>query len=189
MVEGRSRAKRVAFLVMIGALGNALGGLSIYLANTGPIGVDLSHLATFIAAVYGGPVIGFYAGALVGLFPGIYFGFIGGSLGFLGLLGLPLGKALTGLTAGWLVNALKISNPNGRSVLIVPSLLIGYLPESVFTALFFLGLVPIFLGWSSIPMLITILTKAWIEIAILSFIMLAFIRNKSFARYMESTVS
>ncbi len=186
MVQGRWRTKRLAFLVVLAALGNVLGALSIYLANVGPIGLDLSHLATFMAAVYGGPILGMYTGALVGLFPGVYFGFIGGSLGFLALLGLPLGKALTGLTAGWLVKALRASNPGGRSVLVVPSLLIGYIPECIFTALFFLGLVPVFLGWSSIPMLIAILTKAWIEIAVLSFIMLAFIRNRSFRRYMES---
>jgi len=189
MVGGGSRAKRLAFLVVVGALGNVLGGLSIYLANTGPIGLDLSHLATFMAAVYGGPALGLYAGALVGIFPGIYFGFIGGSLGFLGLLGLPLGKALTGFTAGWLVRALRVSNPGGRSVLLVPSLLMGYVPECVFTVLFFLGLIPFFLGWSSIPMLVAILTKAWVEIAILSFIMLAFMRNRSFTRYVKSAVS
>jgi len=130
-----------------------------------------------------------YAGALVGIFPGIHFVFIGGSLGFLGLLGLLLGKALTGFTARWLVKTLKISNPEGRSMLVVPSLLIGYIPECIFTVLFFLGIIPLFLGWSSVPMLVAILTKAWIEIAILSFIMLAFIRNRSFTRYVKSAIS
>jgi hypothetical protein len=39
-------------------LGNTLSMLSIGLANAGQIGLDLSHIAAFIAAVYGGPYVG-----------------------------------------------------------------------------------------------------------------------------------
>jgi len=48
------------------ALGNTLSALSIGLTKVGQIGLDLSHIATFIASVYGGPVMGFLIGLVGG---------------------------------------------------------------------------------------------------------------------------
>ncbi len=141
-------------------LGNTLSMLSIGLANAGQIGLDLSHIATFIAAVYGGPYVGCLTGLLSGLFPGVYFCPMGG-LAWLGLIGLPLEKALTEQTTGALYKLLKLNQRSRPSVLVVPLMLIGYIPECLFTVFFFFTLVPHFFGWTSVGILITILIKAW----------------------------
>ncbi|MEM3609120.1 MAG: hypothetical protein QXV87_02080, partial [Candidatus Bathyarchaeia archaeon] len=71
------------------ALGNVMFIVSQTIFKTTQIALDLSHIGTLIAAVYGGPLTGFVAGLLVGIGPGIYFGYFGGSLGLLGAFGLP----------------------------------------------------------------------------------------------------
>jgi len=86
---------------------------------------------------------------LSGLFPDVYFGPMGG-FAWLGLIGLPLGKALTGLTAGALWQLLKVNQRSHPSILVSPLVLIGYIPECLFTALFFLALAPYFFDWASV---------------------------------------
>jgi len=169
----------LVFIAVMAVLGNTLSMLSIGLANAGQIGLDLSHIATFIAAVYGGPYIGLLTGFLSGIFPGLYFGPMGG-LAWLGLIGLPIGKALTGLTTGVLCKLLKLNQRDHSSILVVPLVLIGYIPECLFTVFFFLTLVPYFFGWASVGMLITILIKAWIEIGVMSVFMGALTGNSGF---------
>jgi len=172
-------SKVLVFIAVMAVLGNTLSMLSIGLANAGQIGLDLSHIATFIAAVYGGPYVGCLTGLLSGLFPGVYFGPMSG-LAWLGLIGLPLGKALTGLTTGVLCKLLKVNQRSRPFVLVVPLMLIGYIPECLFTVLFFLTLVPHFFGWASVGMLITILIKAWIEVGVMSVFMGALTGNSGF---------
>lgn len=121
-------SKVLVFIAVMAVLGNTLSMLSIGLANVGQIGLDLSHIVTFIAAVYGGPYVGGMTGLLSGIFPGVYFGPIGG-FAWLGLIGLPLGKALTGLTTGTLCQLLKVNQRSHPSILVVPLVLIGYIPE------------------------------------------------------------
>lgn len=48
-------SKGLVFIAVMAVLGNTLSMLSIGLANAGQIGLDLSHITTFIAAVYGDP--------------------------------------------------------------------------------------------------------------------------------------
>ncbi|OGD46662.1 hypothetical protein A3K70_03950 [Candidatus Bathyarchaeota archaeon RBG_16_48_13] len=178
------KTKQIALICMMSALGNILSALSLFLANVGPIGLDLSHLATLIAAIYGGPLTGFATGALGGVFAGIYFGFIGGNLGLLSLIGIPIGKALTGLTAGWLSNAFSVLRSDRSFLRVVPTVLLSYIPESLYTAIFFMTLVPLFFGWFSLPFLISVEVKAWGELVILSVICYVLRRNKSFSGYL-----
>ena len=175
-------SKAAAFTAMMVALGNALSALSIGLVKVGQVGFDLSHVATFIAAIYGGPTLGFLTGLLGGIVAGIHFGPLGG-LAWLGLIGLPVGKSITGLVTGTLYRLLNIGQKRNSSLLTVPVVLAGYLPECLFTVLFFVALVPYFLGplpWLTLGVLASILIKAWIEIALMGVLMGALAGNVGF---------
>jgi predicted membrane protein len=184
-------SKKIAFAAIMGALGNTLAALSIGLTNAGQVGLDISHIATFIAAIYGGPYIGLSIGFIIGLVPGIYFGPIGG-LAFLGLIGLPVGKALTGLTTGTIYKFFKVDRSKHTSLFVIPVALAGYVPEFLFTIFFFLSLVPALLGWpiaTSVAILSAISVKAWIEIALMSILMGALVGNNGFNAFMANFFS
>src|SRR4030042_902346 len=101
-------SKGLVFAAMMAALGNVLSFLSMQLAPIAPnvplgpvsvsLALDLSHLATFIASLFGGPLVGGVTGLVGGLVAAFEFGFSKGNL--VTGLGLPLGKALTGGAAG-----------------------------------------------------------------------------------------
>jgi len=179
----RRSSKVIAFTLIMMALGNTLSALSIGLTRVGQIGLDLSHIATFIASVYGGPVMGFLIGLVGGIVPGVYFGPMGG-LSWLGLIGLPVGKALTGVTTGALCKLFNVNRRAHPSILTVPIVLMGYIPECLFTVFFFLTLVPYFFGWASVSLLISILVKAWIEIGVMSILIGSLIGNGGFNTFM-----
>jgi LytS/YehU family sensor histidine kinase len=184
-------AKNTAFIAIMIAMGNILAALSINVAPiAGGVAMDLSHIATFIAAIFGGPWIGAVVGFCGGIYPGYYFGFAGGSLGLLSLLGLPLGKALTGLMAGLLYKGLQINRSSRPSTYTVPVILLSYIPECLFTVVYFLYLVVPVVGSPMAFMLPLILPKAWIEIILMSFLMGALVGNVSFrdfvTRYLSS---
>lgn len=168
------------------ALGILLSALSLNVApvlstvGQGGAALDLSHIATFIAAIFGGPYIGAVVGFAGGIYAGYYFGYVLGSLGLLSLIGLPLGKALTGLTAGFLYKRLKISDNSRASTLTVPIVLISYVPECLFTIAYFTYMVTYFYGESMAVMVPIVITKAWIEIALMSVIMGALAGNIGF---------
>jgi len=182
-VELSSRV--IALTAMMGALGNTLSAVSIGLTKVGQIGLDLSHVATFIAAIYGGPLMGFLVGLIGGFVPGLYFGPMGG-LAWLGFIGLPVGKSLTGLTTGALYRLLNVGQRGHPSLFTIPVVLMGYAPECLFTVFFFLVLVPYFLGWVGVSLLIYILIKAWIEIALMSVFMGALTGNGGFSNFMAN---
>ena len=184
----RLSSKVIAFTLIMAALGNTLSALSIGLTKVGQIGLDLSHIATFIASVYGGPVMGFLIGLVGGIVPGVYFGPMGG-LSWLGLIGLPVGKALTGVTTGALCKLFNVNQRAHPSILTVPIVLIGYIPECLFTIFFFLVLVPYFFGWASVSLLISILVKAWIEIGVMSVLMGALTGNGGFNTFMTKILT
>lgn len=178
----------MAFTAMMVALANALSALSIGLTRIGQVGLDLSNLAAFIGAVYGGPLLGFLIGLLGGIVPGIHFGPLGG-LAWLGLIGLPLGKSLTGLTTGILYRYVNSNRRANTSLLTIPVVLLGYVPECLFTIFFFLTLVPYFLGplpWLTLGLLISILVKAWTEIALMSVFMAALTGNVGFSTFVKN---
>jgi LytS/YehU family sensor histidine kinase len=192
-------SKQIAFIALMSALGNVLAGISIniapILAATSPGGggaaLDLSHIATFIAAIFGGPVTGAVVGFLGGIYSGYSFGFTVGSLGFLSLIGLPVGKAITGFVAGLLYKGLKINQRLRPSTLTVAIVLLSYIPEFLFTVAYFLYLVLLFYGNAMAFMLPIVLPKAWIEIILISFLMGALVGNVGFrdfvSRFFAST--
>lgn len=186
--------KQTAFVAIMSALGITLSVISLNVApilssvggaSAGGAALDLSHIATFTAAIFGGPIIGGIVGLLSGIYAGYYFGYVLGSLGLLSLIGLPLGKALTGLVAGFLYRKLGIGKNSRSSILAVPVTLLSYIPESVYTVLYFLYIVTLVNGQGMAYMLPIVIPKAWIEIAIMSILMGALAGNIGFREFIN----
>jgi riboflavin transporter FmnP len=176
--------KKLTLALIMGALGNVLFILSYVM---GPIAVgvalDFSLLGVFIAGLYGGPAVGLTAGAIAGILPGIMFGPLGTG-GVLGLVGLPIGKALTGLTIGSIGRAFNIHQRDHASLLTIPTTIASYIPEGIFTYFYFSYLLLLFLNQQvGTALIITILLKAVAEVVIMSFIMAAIIGNKGFNEF------
>jgi LytS/YehU family sensor histidine kinase len=145
--------------------------------------LDLSHIATFIAAIFGGPFVGATVGFLSGIYAGYYFGYVIGTLGVLSLIGVPFGKALTGLTAGFLYKKLKVSNSSRSSTITIPITLISYIPECVYTIFYFLYIVIYVVGEPMSFMISIVIPKAWIEITVMSILMGALAGNTGFKEF------
>ena len=183
-------AKQISFIAMMSALGLLLSGISLNAApilsavsGEGGAALDLSHIATFVAAVFAGPYIGGVVGFLSGIYSGYYFGYVMGSLGLLSLIGIPFGKALTGLAAGFLYKRLKVSRSSRSSTLTIPVILISYVPECIFTVFYFLRLVLYVYGSAMAFMIPIIIPKAWIEIFLMSLFMGALVGNAGFREF------
>ena len=183
-------AKQIAFIATMSALGALLSITSLHIAPISIVvpgqagaALDLSHLATFVAAIFGGPYIGAIVGFLSGVYAGYYFGYVIGGLGVLSLVGVPFGKALTGLTAGFLYKKLRINNSSRSSTLTVPILILSYVPECVYTIAYFLYIVQIVYGWGMGFMIPAVIPKAWIEIAIMSLLMGMLVGNVGFKEF------
>ena len=183
-------AKQTAFIATMSALGASLSIISLHMApisivvpGQGGAALDLSHLATFVAAIFGGAYIGATVGFLSGVYAGYYFGYVMGSLGVLSLIGVPFGKALTGFTAGFLYKKLGIHKSSRPSTLTVPILLISYIPECIYTIVYFLFIVQIVYGVGMGFMIPIVIPKAWIEIAIMSLLMGALVGNTGFKEF------
>jgi LytS/YehU family sensor histidine kinase len=182
-------AKTTAFVAMMTALGLLLSAISLNVApflstvGQGGAALDLSHIATFIAAIFGGPYVGALVGFLSGIYAGYYFGYVLGSLGLLSLIGVPFGKALTGLTAGFLYKKLRINNSSKQSFFTVFIVLISYIPECLYTIVYFLYLAQYFYGFAMYSMLPIVIPKAWIEIAVMSLLMGALVGNTGFKEF------
>ncbi|MFW6117054.1 MAG: ECF transporter S component [Thermoproteota archaeon] len=183
-------AKQVSFMIMMGVLGNVLFMISNFLNLGAGISFDLSHIATYIAGFYGGPLIGFISGIFVGLMPGIVYGPMGNGA-LLGLIGLPLGKGLTGLTAGLLASRLRLGKRKYTYLLLLPSTLVAYIPEVLFTYAYFAYLLPILLGGGGAFLFFAVIPKALTEITIIAFLMSALRKNSGFndfvARFFASS--
>ena len=189
--------RNIAFIGIMGALGNVLSWISISLAPLLPeiplgpfsvgIALDLSHLTTFITALYGGPTIGGLTGLIGGLIAANEFGFSKGNLvnGFL----LPVGKMLTGITSGLIMRSLGIQNRNRYRILIIVSTLLAYIPEAIFTALIFLSILPMVYGtpvFILYPILVGILIKAFIEMFAIGVVLVALSMNRGFTDFVGS---
>jgi LytS/YehU family sensor histidine kinase len=181
--------KQTAFIAMMSALGLLLSAFSLNMApflnavGQGGAALDLSHIATFIAAIFGGPYIGAIVGFLSGIYAGYYFGYVLGTLGVLSLIGVPLGKALTGLTAGFLYKKLGISNKSKSSTLTVPVILVSYVPECIYTILYFMYVVMFVYGSAMSYMIPIVIPKAWVEIIVISLLMGALSGNIGFKEF------
>jgi hypothetical protein len=181
-----STSKGLSFVAMMAAMGNVLSFLSIQLSPLipsiplGPINfslaLDLSHLATFAAALLGGPIIGGLTGLVGGFVAAFQFGFSQGNI--ITGIGLPLGKAVTGIVAGILFQ--RIKNGGWKTILIT---VFSYVPEAVFTAIIFAVLYPIYYGLpASVAELIAmqIIMKAFVEMFILGVLLKYISESKQF---------
>jgi uncharacterized membrane protein len=183
-------AKRTAFIGMLSALGIVLSAISLNIApvlstvGQGGAALDLSHIATFIAAIFGGPIVGATVGLLGGLYSGYYFGFVFGQ-GLVAVVGVPLGKAMTGFMAGLLYKKLKIGNGSRHSFLAVPATLLSYVPESIYTVLYFLYVVTLVNGQGMAYLIPLVIPKAWIEIIVMSILMGALAGNSGFREFVN----
>lgn len=182
-------SKSLTFIAIMSALGNVLSFISIQLTplipnvSLGPVSIslafDLSHVATFTAALFGGPVIGGLTGLIGGLVAAFEFGFSKGNI--ISGVGVPVGKALTGITAGYIMSRIDLSK---RKRLFIPTTLISYIPEGIFTAIIFMVLLPAYSGLPSFlaPVItIEVLVKATIEMVLMGIILIGLYGNKAFS--------
>lgn len=175
--------RTIALVIVMAVLGNLLSLIPIGLTRVGQVGFDFSLVTTLIVALYGGPVLGFLTGFGGGIAAGVMFGPMG-QLSWLGLVCLPIGKSLTGLTAGLLFRGLKIIKREHASPFAVPTVLMAYVPEFLFTVFFFLALIPYFFGWISVPLVVSIGIKAWMELVVMSILVGALVGNNGFSKFM-----
>jgi riboflavin transporter FmnP len=181
-------AKNLAFLIMMGALGNVLFAISYFAGPIAPgVALDFSLIAVLIAGIFIGPKEGLITGLIAGILPGIMFG-PAGSGGALALIGLPVGKALTGLTAGLLAKNWRLKQTTHASILGLPLTLASYIPEAIFTYAYFSYLMPLFIAQTvGNAIIITIMIKALVEVTIMGFIVSALIGNKGFNEFIRNS--
>jgi len=163
--------RQVAFVASMGALGNVLALLTVSIPTPiSQVAPDLSHVATLIVALYSGPVLGGITGAMVSIVPFYRFGVTGWFGPFLGFLIIPL-KSLTGIAAGFLGKRMR---PGFATLL-------GYVPESFATYLYFIVIVPFFLPevapYITQGFVVVVLSKAWLELGIIAVLMEAIWRR------------
>ncbi len=187
----RVNSKSLMFIAIMASLGNVLSFITMQLTPIAPniplgpvsvsIALDISHLTTFIAAMYGGPAIGAITGAVGGLVAAFQFGFSQGNI--VTGIGLPVGKALTGLTAGYVFNWFKESrSPN------VISAMVSYIPEAILTYVLFRYLLPVTTGIPvgiAVALSFQIITKAFIEMVILGVMLTGLTGNVGFRGFIE----
>jgi hypothetical protein len=107
--------------------------------------------------------------------------------GVLGLIGLPIGKALTGLTTGLLNRGLNLHHRSHASLITIPAIMIAFVPEAIFTYTYFAYFLPLFLAQQlGIAIIITIMIKAIVEVVIMSVIMAALNGNKGFNNFIRA---
>jgi LytS/YehU family sensor histidine kinase len=187
----RIESKTLAFAATMAALGNALSFLSIQLTPLAPniplgpvtvsLALDLSHLATFIAALFGGPVVGGLTGLLSGLVAAFEFGFSKGNI--VTGVGLPLGKAMTGVAAGYVFRRLYVE---GSPLRMVASTMVAYVPEALLTLALFRYVLPVVAGLPpglATAIAVQIVVKAFFEMVLLGVILVGLTRNVGFSDY------
>lgn len=184
-------AKQTAFVAMLSALGTTLSLISLNVApllssvGQGGAALDLSHIATFVAAFFGGPYIGALVGFLSGIYAGYYFGYVMGTLGLLSVIGVPIGKAITGLLAGFLFKKSGLRSGSKPSGWALPLTLLSYIPESLYTVVYFLFIVQLAGIQAMAFMIPLVIPKAWIEILVMSLLMGALAGNTGFREFIS----
>jgi hypothetical protein len=138
-------------------------------------------LSTFIGALIGGSSVGAATGFVGGAIAAYQFGFSQGNMitGF----GLPIGKAITGATAGFLISKLGFLKKDRMTLLFIPTALLAYVPEAIYTAFLFIIVFPAVYGFPlSIVYLITtqILIKASVEMVAIGIIGAGLLSNRGF---------
>ncbi len=100
------------------------------------------------------------------------------------MIGLPLGKALSGLTAGFIAKGLKFEQKPRSSFVGIPATFLSYVPEALFTYAYFIILLGFTAGETTF--VVYILPKAMLELAIISVIMAALFGNAGFNNYVKA---
>ena len=159
--------KNIAFTAIFAAIGILFGTILLIPTPVPNVYLDLSHIGTVLSAMLLGPVFGGITGFIVGIWPGITFG------NFF----VPPFKALTGI----LIAILSKKTRPGVAVFV------GYLPEAFLTYLT-LAVLKIPYGLP-LPVIYTILLKAFAELIILAVLMEIIMRNKGIKRFLESKVA
>jgi LytS/YehU family sensor histidine kinase len=190
-----STSKGLSFIALMAALGNVLSFISLQLSPIvpsiplGPINfslaLDLSHLATFAAALVGGPVVGGLTGLVGGFVAAFQFGFSQGNI--ITGIALPLGKAMTGVVAGIIFQ--RINGDGWKTPLVT---VVSYILEAIFTAVIFVYLYPIFYGLPTTVALIIalqIIVKAFVEMLLIGAVLKYISENKGFQAYTRSLSS
>jgi len=179
--------KDLTFALSMGALGNVLAAITIAPTMVSQVALDFSSLPVFIAAVFGGPILGGLTGFLAGILPSAFFGFIGGQLGILGF-GTSVGKAISGFSVGVLTRIVKSSQ--NRTALLIPIVLLGFVPEAAWIYMLFTVFIPVFMP-NQAPLsafLVPILTKAWFEIVVMSVFTSAIAGHSGFRAFLAHYV-
>ena len=184
-------SKNLMFIAIMASLGNVLSFITMQISPIVPniplgpvsisLAIDISHLTTFIAAIYGGPIVGGLTGAIGGFVAAFEFGFSQGNI--VTGIGLPLGKAITGVTAGYIFNRIK----EIRYSKIIAAIL-SYIPEAILTYLLFKYLLPSFTGIPvgiAVTISMQIIIKAFIEMIILGSLLSWLTANQGFRRLAE----
>lgn len=193
-MNGTRSSKVIVFVAVMGALGNVLSFISIKVTPLlphiplGPISVsvaiDLSHVATFIAALFGGPAVGGLTGLVGGAIAANEFGFSQGNI--ITGLGLPVGKAMTGFMAGLIIRHFGIMD--GQRIRMALVTLASWVPEGVFTSFLFLVIFPPVYGMPvMVAQIITsqILVKAIVEMIVMGLILAGLLGNRGFTEYVK----
>jgi LytS/YehU family sensor histidine kinase len=175
----------MAFVIYMGALGNVLAAITIAPTMVKQIALDFSAIPVLIVGVFGGALLGALTGIVAGTLPSLYFGFIGGQLGFLGF-SASIGKAIHGYAVGLLTQKLKPIE-KGRTLLLIPIVLIGFVPEALWIILVFLQLVPLLIPSQAFlsAFLTSILVKASFEVCVMSFFMSALAGHEGFKSFIQ----
>jgi len=179
--------KDLTFALSMGALGNVLAAITIAPTMVSQVALDFSSLPVFIAAVFGGPVVGGLTGFLAGILPSAFFGFIGGQLGILGF-GTSVGKAISGFSVGVLTRIVKSSQ--SRTALLIPIVLLGFVPEAAWIYMLFTVFIPVFMPNQAFlsAFLVPILTKAWFEIVVMGVFTSAIAGHSGFRAFLAHYV-
>lgn len=162
-----NNSKNIAFTAIFAALGILFGTILLIPTPVPNVYLDLSHIGTVLSAILLGPLFGGITGFIVGIWPGVTFG------NFF----VPVFKALTGIF-------IALLSKKTRPIIAV---FVGYLPEAFLTYLT-LAVLKIPYGLP-LPVVYTILMKAFAEIIILGILMELLMRNKGVKQFLESKVA
>jgi uncharacterized membrane protein len=186
-MQMRMGSKEWSFVLMMSALGNVLAFITIAPTMIQQVALDFSLLPVFVAAIFGGPIIGGITGLLAGIVPSIWFGPLG-SLGPLGVTA-SIGKAIVGVAAGLLA---RVFNPTSRSSLYyAPVVLLSYVPEAAWIYVVFSIFVPLLLPGAPeflYGLWLPILIKGTFEISVMAAFMAALGGHAGFRNFVLSSL-
>lgn len=182
------KTRRLTFASAMGVLGDGLSLLTLPVFPLAQqIALDFSSLPVLVAAVFGDPGTAALAGFIAGILPSVWFGFVGGALGFLGF-SASVGKALHGFTVGFLARAFRPLDRRYGSISLIPLAVVGFIPEAVWIYFVFSFLTWVFtptaapyLSTAAVP----IIVKATVEVAVIGFFLSALAGNEGFKSFIE----